>query len=159
MLIMIYIITMVKTNTHKTGRNEMETIINIIPTDYEGDPKKALGYCWQDYATKTPGHDMIIDTTGGIDRNKVAADILTDMGIEEAYFNFMWCGGFQGTIKNGITCSDVPEMTCGETINETASIVKSIENLETEMMNTRNSNHAGWCDKCLSYCFGDCEVN
>ena len=109
-----------------------EIVINVIPEDYNGDPKKTLGYCWSDYANKTPGIDVTkenwrAETLKEIKRNNA----------KRAYVNCMWSGGYVG---------EYPKVE---------KVTK-----ETKKIAAKKETHGtGWCNRCDSYCFGDCQAN
>jgi len=48
-------------------------------------------------------------------------------------------------------------MTAGSTAEETAANVAMTEKIELAEMDERNKKHPGWCSRCHSYCYGDCE--
>jgi hypothetical protein len=48
-------------------------------------------------------------------------------------------------------------VTAGSTTEETAATVRMAEEIELAEMDERNKKHPGWCSKCHSYCYGDCE--
>jgi len=45
----------------------------------------------------------------------------------------------------------------GDTLTETAANVRLIEKIADMEQDDRNKNHFGYCKKCHSYCYGDCE--
>lgn len=134
------------------------TVINIIPRDYHGNPQTALGYAWQDYTSKTPGIDVIVEhTKTGTDYKGAARAKMAEMGVTKAYINCMWCGGFSGDITN----TDNPvtvEQPAPVTITEVAENERAAEESSLADMDKRNTGRIGWCTKCHSYCFGDCEA-
>ena len=137
----------------------MEIIINIIPSDYKGDPKKALGYCWQNYSEKVEGFDIIVDDDSDKSKeglNKVIQAKIIENGADSAYVNKMWCGGDSYKVKiEDDTCKDD---TCkDDTIEETAPL--TIEKEIEKISDAEETHGIGWCNKCHSYCFGDCEAN
>jgi len=134
-------------------------VINIIPSDYNGDPKKALGYAWQDYNTKTPGSDVIVERTeNGIDYMAAARAKMAEMGMTKAYINCMWCGGFDGEI----TATEEPkavEQPAPLSAEEIVANEHNFERAELADQDRRNQKHPGYCLKCHSFCYGDCEAN
>lgn len=93
-------------------------VINIIPEDYVGDPKKALGYAWThlvmighkvDFEKSIPGEDIVGDGdayrkvkndleiefghTIVIDPKDYNSKDLEIAGDKIAMINCMWCGG------------------------------------------------------------------
>ena len=133
-------------------------VINIIPSDYKGDPRKALGYAWQDYTTKTPGIDVIVENTGhGIDYMSAARAKMADMGVVAAYINCMWCGGFSGEI----TATQEPkavEQPAPLSVEEVAANEHNSERIEIADQDLWNAKHPGYCPKCHTFCYGDCEA-
>jgi len=135
------------------------TIINIIPSDYNGDHKKALGYAWQDYDTKTPGIDVIVDNTwSGIDYMAAALAKMAEIGVTMAYINCMWCGGFSGEITAAEELREI-EQPAPLSAEEVAVTEHNFEHTELADQDRRNENHQGYCPKCHTYCCGDCETN
>lgn len=49
--------------------------------------------------------------------------------------------------------------SAGETAEETIATVRLGEKLEEAEQDASNKHHFGWCNKCHSYCYGDCEAN
>jgi hypothetical protein len=47
----------------------------------------------------------------------------------------------------------------GDSLAETAAAVKMAEAVELAEQDARNAHHPGYCTKCHSYCYGDCEAN
>ncbi len=143
--------------TNLSGDETMKTI-NIIPSDYKGDPKKALGYCWSDYMTKTPGDDVIAEITDdGIDYIAVAKAKMAELGVEEAYINCMWCGGFKGEITSD-NANTVDAQPAPLSFDEVAANEAISEKMELDMLDSNNKTHPGWCTICHTYCYGDCEA-
>lgn len=135
------------------------TIINIIPSDYKGNPQSALGYCWQDYAAKTPGSDVVVECTDkGIDYMASAQAKMAEMGVTTAYINCMWCGGFSGEITVNAKPKAV-EQPAPLSVEEVAVNERNFERAELAAQDRRNEKHPGYCPKCHTYCYGDCEAN
>lgn len=107
-----------------------EVVINVVPENYPGDPKAAMGYCWSNYETKEPGKD--IEKEGW---ESAALEIIKKTNAKKAWVNCMWVGGYTG---------EYPKAA-----KKTAKKIEEKE--EAPEM-------AGWCGKCQSYCFGDCEA-
>jgi len=166
-----------------------EQIINIIPKNYKGDPKAALGYCWQNIVKRIPGNDFygglqdclddleakhgpvaikkcpsnlgtVSDTakTRHDDREIDITDVETI-----AYINCMWCGGSSYdvfVIPVDAKASEASEAANpGGDIAETVESVKLAAKKKADLMNAKHNNHKGWCEKCHSFCYGDCESN
>lgn len=139
----------------------METVINLIPSNYKGDPKQALSYCYQDFATKTEGIDVVVDTTGGVDWKEEAIKAMKQLGIDNAFVNCMWGNKLGGSVEIEIA-EEVEEedlVLIGETMVETASVIASNDKIEVAVLNNANKSHLGWCNKCHSHCYGDCEAS
>jgi len=52
---------------------------------------------------------------------------------------------------------DEKALTSGSTLEETAAESRMVEKLNIAEMDKRNRHHYGWCTKCHTYCYGDCE--
>ena len=48
-------------------------------------------------------------------------------------------------------------ISAGDTIEETIAFEKVINQLEIKEQDEQNISHSGYCTKCHSYCYGDCE--
>jgi hypothetical protein len=68
-----------------------EIVINVIPANYPGDPKKAKGYCWSNYETKEPGLDIQKDQW-----ESAALELVKENNAKKAWINCMWAGGYTG---------------------------------------------------------------
>lgn len=173
-------------------------VINLIPEDYQGNPRNALGYAWSelvmngykvDHEKSIPGEDLIgisfDDCLTNLEKNygKIAVrnngnyGFLKDTaktldgksvdinGVEPiACINKMWCGGGSVsvfTISNTVTSTavNITIESAGETAAETTAIEKTANKIATLELNEQNKHNPGWCSKCLSYCYGDCEAN
>ncbi len=135
---------------------EKEITINVIPEDYEGNYEEALGYCWEDFNNKIAGIDIIAKRTNtGIDYVAIAKKTMKAYRADIAYVNCMWCGGFGGLIElnNETKNKDSKETTT--TIEEESAQTQIIE----KYSDYDKKNHVGWCDKCKTYCYGDCQAN
>ena len=126
--------------------------INIIPTDYVGNPQEALGYAWEDCLNKVPGIDVIKTGTW----RETAQAKMSELGITKAHINCMWCGGFSGKLNmpEETPCQPAPATIEEVAYADHAAEVKTMEELDNE-----NNHSIGWCNICHSYCFGDCEAN
>lgn len=107
-----------------------EIVINVIPENYPGDPKAAMGYCWSNYETKEPGKD--IEKEGW---ESVVLGLIKKNNAKKAWVNCMWPGGYTGEYPKAAS--------------------KTIKKVEIKKESPKM---VGWCDKCQSYCFGDCEA-
>lgn len=147
--------------------------INIIPHGYQGNPREALGYGWQDYANQIPGDDRI----GGYDKFlEVKAELEADgfvclspeekrpaLASIEARVDCMWSGGasllayrMQAGAPGGENSLVINR---GEEPNETAAAVRMDEKLHEMELDERYRKHPGWCKECHSFCYGDCEAS
>ena len=134
----------------------METVINLIPSNYKGDPRKTLAYCWQDYDKKIPGHDVAIDISNGVDWKEEAKKSMKSLGVKNAFIHCFWGGnGIGGSIE----IDEETPILAGDDNIETGAVVASNERIENTILSTANKSHPGWCDKCKSYCYGDCQTN
>lgn len=60
---------------------------------------------------------------------------------------------------NGEDRFDRPDVgPAGDTLEDTAATVRVLDRMEEAEENDRNKHHPGWCPKCHSYCYGDCEA-
>lgn len=183
--------------------------INLIPENYDGNPREALGYSWSklvmdgykiDREQSIPGEDLKISAdecydmlesehgtiairpNGGYGWTKKTAklrdgrEIIVE-GLEPiATINGMWCGGISVTVfvaprtlddvTQGAIDGMVPAvrkaffaMQSGDTLAETATKVKTSENIELMRLDEEHKDHPGWCKKCHSFCYGDCDAN
>jgi len=158
----------------------METI-NIIPSNYEGNPHDALGYAWEDVAHKIPGEDIVLmcDPEKGIPwkkylRDRYGGDVEihshnygwlmdTPGGKIVARINCMWCGGVSGVVyrpDHDTTRKPESPDNCqtGDSLAETAATVKMAENIDTMEMDEFYGAHPGYCARCHSFCYGDCDA-
>ena len=136
-----------------------QIVINIIPSDYCGNPKEALGYAWQDLGNKVAGNDVVVtrDPQRGIDWRGAAEAKMREMGITEAYINCMWCGGFGGAIK--IECAaETVKQPAPLTMEEVAASEHAAEQADLEYLGRLHEKHPGWCKICHSFCYGDCQA-
>ena len=152
----------------------METL-NIIPSNYDGNPRDALGYCWQDFEKKIPGEDVILNGVNWKDYLKSRYGDNIEVHNHNQYgflktvpgkivtsVNCMWCGGFSGVVYLPDPEVDIPTDTisqAGGTIEETSAQVAISEKIELMEKDDRNIDHPGYCTKCHSFCYGDCEAN
>lgn len=72
------------------------------------------------------------------------------------------CGGALSTLcDNALTMvrsnASKLHVSPGETHEETASRVRLSEQIELAESDERHKNHPGYCKKCHSFCYGDCE--
>lgn len=134
-----------------------EITINIIRDDYVGDHKEALSYCWSDFEKKESGIDVTVSATGVVDYVAIAKKAMKDNDAETAYVNCMWGHGFSGLVtadqEEVIEVAEKKE--AGITIEEEVAHTQLTE----KYSDYDKKNHVGWCDKCKSYCYGDCQSN
>jgi len=180
LIVKIYIIIKTIKQEVKTMRDQIETI-NIIPSDYTGNPRDALGYYWANFADKIPGEDIVLehDPKKGVawiaylmDRFGEDVEIhnhnnygwLKDTpGQIIATFNCMWCGGVSGVVYQPHAGTTPPEgfdhKQTGDSLADTAAREKLAEDIDLMEMDELHKNHPGYCTKCHSFCYGDCEAN
>jgi hypothetical protein len=146
-------------------------IINIIPSNYDGNPHGALGY--------VPGEDIILvhDPKRGIEWKEYLKNRYGDIEIHNhnnygwlkdtpgqiiAYVNCMWCGGVSGVVYRPNPNTNPPESfdhcQTGDSLAETAANEKMMEKIELMEMDERYKNYPGYCTKCHSFCYGDCDA-
>lgn len=148
--------------------------INIIPVNHSANYKDALAY--------VDGEDRI----GGIKEFNAAREELEAQGLVcinpenvraimslpedkviEARVACMWCGGGYivayrlpnvSTLEPNEKESTAVAQSPGEETHETSGIVAMTEKLQAVEMAATHKHHPGWCNKCQSYCYGDCEA-
>lgn len=108
-------------------------VINIIPVDYSGDPREALGYAWAELVMdgykvnpekSTPGEDIL----GGHEQiqnlmqqlknefgdivaiNQQDSEFREQAGEKIAVINCMWCGGATMTIYKKVEAQAVTQV-------------------------------------------------
>ena len=156
--------------------------INIIPDDYEGNPRDALGYGWADFEARIPGEDVVLPRTDkGIDyrgyiaeRFGASAAIFGEnqcgfrrrpKGRMVALINCMWCGGVSGAVylpestPNQREAAPGNPVNAGDTLAETAMREELAETAALAEQDARNAQHPDYCTKCHSFCYGDCEAS
>lgn len=145
--------------------------INLIPTNYDGNPRDALGYNWAtlvmdgyrvDKDKSIPGEDLSINAEecyamleaehgtiairdnssyGWLSNEAKTRDGKT-VNVEGippvATINGMWCGGINVTVY---AVADTP-------------IKENTVTTEPTMITG-----FGYCEKCHTYCYGDCDAN
>ena len=133
------------------------TVINIIPSNYDGNPRDALGYPWQVYK-EVPGNDITIDP--GMDYIAVAKKAMRDLGVTEASVTCMWAGGAANELVtlDDSTTDDSTSVVTGSTMAETGMQVRLAEEADLLDQDNRNAQHHGYCKLCHSYCYGDCQA-
>lgn len=92
---------------------------------------------------------------------------IPDGAVIEAGVTCMWCGGASalGYRMPETVAEEVVEVelvaqpqNAGEESHETAAIIAMDEGLALMEMDERNKHHPGYCRKCHSWCYGDCEA-
>jgi hypothetical protein len=73
------------------------------------------------------------------------------LGVDKDYIGYLLAAA-----RNILT---VVDNQAGDTLEETAAAVKMAEIAELADMDARNAHHPGYCTKCHSYCYGDCDAN
>lgn len=109
-----------------------EIVVNVVPENYPGDPKSARGYCWSDYETKAPGLDIKKE-----DWEQEVLRLISINNAKTAYVNCMWPGGYTG---------EYPRK-------------KEVEQPVIVTGTEKETHGIGWCNRCDSHCFGDCQAN
>lgn len=147
--------------------------INIIPTNHSPNYKDALAYVDGD------------DRFGGVAARKQAISELEEKGLVvvdtdnmdkimvmakagatiEARVTCMWCGGasyvayrLPADTDIDVAEREVTPVNAGEEQHETSVIVATLESLSIAEMDANNIHHPGWCNKCHTYCYGDCQA-
>ena len=71
------------------------------------------------------------------------------------------CGEKWESLKSLKTSSPRPDFdsSAGSTLDETAAQVRQSEKIELTEQENKCKNHMGYCNKCHSFCYGDCEAN
>lgn len=131
-----------------------------------------------DRSLSTPGEDL----TGGINdyrnlRKKFESEGLVCIDSDNiraimdlpkdkilvARVTCMWCGGASfvayrvPSAHDSITDITPGNQNPGEESHETSAIVKADEQFYLAGIDQENKNHPGWCNRCHSYCYGDCQ--
>lgn len=154
--------------------------INIIPADYDGNPRDALGYAWADLDNKIPGEDIVLDRDpekGIAWEEYLKCRFGEDVEIHNhnnygwlkdtpgkiiAHINCMWCGGISGVVYRPNPNTSPPEgfdrNQCGGSLAETAATEEMAEEIKLMDMDDRYKNHPGYCTKCHTFCYGDCDA-
>lgn len=158
---------------------EIETL-NIIPSDYNGNPRDALGYAWKDLDRRIPGEDITLkcNPEKGITwKDYLKARYGEDVEVHNhnnygflqdtpgriiASVNCMWCGGFSGVVYRPSPGTAPPESfdrdQAGDSLVDTEATVRAAEKIELMEMDERHQDNPGYCTKCHSYCYGDCDA-
>ena len=157
----------------------MKKQINIIPTDAPDTYRNALGYAWQDYANKVPGDDrrgefktyqqviLDLEAQGITCVDAKNFNQIPDGAEIVVRVDCMWCGGasvigyalpkeveVEAQTETTVNCENP-----GEEPQETASIFAMQERLYEVELDAEHKDHPGWCNKCHSFCYGDCEAS
>lgn len=150
--------------------------INLIPENYIGDYRKAPGYNWAnlvmgesgvDREKSVPGEDMHIGYKECLDKlveefgmiavrddsgygwaknNAVTTDgreVQIGAATRIATINGMWCGGPRRSVF-------LADDTC-------PPVVRKRQEADLVVLDVNRS--VGYCDKCDSWCFGDCQAS
>jgi hypothetical protein len=123
--------------------------------------------------------DPIVDLTGVIVMGRAShgyADYILSCGDESGEINTQYCALIWGgheylgcdheqlrPIFNQIFAGDKSKFaraddinTAGDTLEETAAAVIICEQLTLVEQDDRNRSHPGYCERCHSFCYGDC---
>lgn len=132
--------------------------------------------CHTPQATDPQLDTVLAGVTVGVKDQKGYADVaLMRNGKRVGYINtqhnyicidgneYIGCEGIDGLLTDAInvlhnTAKD-DEVACGDTLEETAARVHQMERIEDAEQDAANKNRTGYCTKCHSYCYGDCEAN
>jgi hypothetical protein len=87
--------------------------------------------------------------------NYICIDGNEFLGVEEAFITDLLTEARKVLKQENTYATGTP----GETPEETAAAVKMAEEIELDEMDARNAQHPGYCTKCHSWCYGDCETN
>lgn len=91
-------------------------------------------------------------------------EIVPDGAIIEARVDCMWCGGASLLAYRLPAGADAPDQknpapsNPGEESLETAVLVAMDEHLYEMELDEQYKNHPGWCTRCHSFCYGDCQA-
>jgi hypothetical protein len=69
--------------------------------------------------------------------------------------------GCDRALISGLLLDTAPahDILPGETIAESTTIDQIFDRIEISEQDDRNAHHAGYCTKCHTFCYGDCESN
>jgi hypothetical protein len=166
--------------------------INLIPANYKGDPRDALGYNWEtlvmdgcsvDKNKSVPGEDLCISIDeclamleaehGTIasrdngsygwlsneaktcDGKTVNIDGLTPV----ANINCMWCGGAYVTVYAVVDAQTTANAETIEPMMITDVEATAYDEIIESIDDNANDSNFGYCKKCHTYCYGDCDAN
>lgn len=76
-------------------------------------------------------------------------------------FELLECNGIDALLaaaREVLNNSQREEASAGDSLEETAANVRINDRLADQEQNERNRKHPGWCPKCHTYCYGDCEA-
>lgn len=160
----------------KKARSKMAKQINLIAqenADAEKTYRKALGYCWQDYTQRIPGDDRIIPD--GVRVPDYVAGLMVEIRAEYGdvivshdtivgatlvvRVTRMWCGGGTEYIYINAKPQSVKDEPMPLDAQETIAAEYRAEAIDLAEQDTKLRRHPGYCTKCHSYCYGDCEAN
>ncbi len=106
-------------------------IINLISEDYEGNPRDSLGYSWKTLVMDNGKADHAKTRNGKTVSIKELTPIATITG--------MWCGG--------------PNKTVYQVTDATRVVDEPVTHTNEPIDEPKH----GYCNKCHTYCYGDCE--
>lgn len=157
----------------KTQMTKAMKIINLIPEDYEGNPRDAMGYAWS---------KLVVSTDGKVDKKKsIPGEDLVGIFIGELFDKFERDEGpvavskiDQGNFCKGRTATGGMEVVIDDTLSAIVEIhcmwcgggtyrvhteFRPALPPKVEVAPIVEERGFGYCVKCGSYCFGDCEAN
>jgi len=87
-----------------------------------------------------------------IQNNYIVLDSVEYLGVERSFI--------QHLIDAARAINTTPKVeNAGSTFAETVAFERMADKLDIMEQDDRNINNSGYCTKCHSYCFGDCEAN
>lgn len=150
-------------------------IINIIPEQVNDENKtyrNALGYPWQNLDKKIPGLDVVMGEGKYQDvHGKIIADLSEEFGDvytvpcqfphrpenAVALITGMWCGGESTYVCTGKSKNVKETESAPMDAEESAILEKKLDAIDLAEQDASNKKNPGYCVKCHTYCYGDCE--
>lgn len=150
--------------------------INLIPENYTGDYRKASGYNWAnivmddsgvDREKSVPGEDMHIKYQECLDKLVEEYGMIAvrdDSGYGWAKNNAVTMDGREVPIGDVTRIATINGMWCGGPqcsvflVDESCpSVVRKRSEADLVVLDVNRG--VGYCDKCDSWCFGDCQAS
>lgn len=146
-------------------------VINLIPENYEGNPREAIGYCWDEVVTTEDGYGIDRSLSSPGEDLHLSLNACLDM-LEEVYglivmrkYNNFGPGETRDGLEKQIS-DDAQEvafingMWCGGPMHRIYRLTNCVEMVKEPVEDTEDQEKSfGWCDECQSYCYGDCGAN